>query len=37
MVNTEDQALRNNRLNLLKDLRDTFLQVADISQLVVSK
>ncbi|RLA53029.1 MAG: glycine--tRNA ligase subunit beta, partial [Gammaproteobacteria bacterium] len=37
MVNAEDPALRNNRLNLLKDLRDTFLQVADISQLVVSK
>ncbi len=37
MVNAEDRALRNNRLNLLKDLRDIFLQVADISQLVVSK
>jgi glycyl-tRNA synthetase beta chain len=37
MVNAEDPALRNNRLNLLKSLRDTFLQVADISQLVVSK
>lgn len=37
MVNAEDQALRNNRLNLLKELRDLFLQVADISQLVVSK
>jgi glycyl-tRNA synthetase beta chain len=37
MVNVEDQALRNNRLNLLKDLRDIFLQVADISKLVVSK
>ena len=37
MVNAEDAALRNNRLNLLKDLRDIFLQVADISQLVVSK
>ena len=30
-------ALRNNRLNLLKDLRELFLQVADISQLVVGK
>jgi glycyl-tRNA synthetase beta chain len=37
MVNTEDDALRNNRLNLLKALRDLFVQVADISQLVVRK
>jgi len=37
MVNAEDLALRNNRLNLLKALRDLFLQVADISQLVVGK
>ena len=37
MVNADDQALRHNRLNLLKALRDLFLQVADISQLVVSK
>jgi glycyl-tRNA synthetase beta chain len=37
MVNAEDPALRQNRLNLLKTLRDTFLQVADISQLVVAK
>lgn len=37
MVNAEDQALRNNRLNLLKTLRDLFLQVADISLLVVGK
>ncbi len=37
MVNAEDAALRNNRLNLLKALRDLFLQVADISQLVVGK
>ena len=29
------QSLRNNRLNLLKALRDQFLEVADISQLVV--
>ncbi len=37
MVNADDDALRNNRLNLLKALRDLFLQVADISQLVVGK
>lgn len=37
MVNAEDQALRNNRLSLLKKLRELFLQVADISQLVVNK
>ncbi len=37
MVNAEDDALRNNRLDLLKRLRDQFLQVADISHLVVSK
>ena len=37
MVNVEDTALRNNRLNLLKGLRELFLEVADISQLVVSK
>jgi glycyl-tRNA synthetase beta chain len=37
MVNADDTALRNNRLNLLKSLRDLFLQVADISQLVVGK
>ena len=37
MVNAEDDALRHNRLNLLKILRDLFLQVADISQLVVSR
>ncbi len=37
MVNAEDSALRHNRLNLLKTLRDQFLQVADISQLVVGK
>ena len=37
MVNADDEALRNNRLNLLKDLRELFLQVADISQLVVGK
>ncbi|MFV8818915.1 glycine--tRNA ligase subunit beta [Haliea sp. E17] len=37
MVNAEDPQLRHNRLNLLKQLRDEFLQVADISQLVVGK
>ena len=37
MVNADDEALRANRLNLLKGLRDRFLQVADISQLVVAK
>jgi glycyl-tRNA synthetase beta chain len=37
MVNVEDAPLRNNRLNLLKRLRDLFLEVADISLLAVSK
>lgn len=37
MVNADDVALRENRLNLVKALRDLFLQVADISQLVVGK
>ncbi|RLQ22081.1 glycine--tRNA ligase subunit beta [Seongchinamella sediminis] len=37
MVNAEDESLRNNRLNLLKALRDQFLEVADISQLVVAR
>ncbi len=37
MVNVEDDDLRNNRLNLLKHLRDLFLGVADISLLVVGK
>jgi glycyl-tRNA synthetase beta chain len=37
MVNAEDDALRLNRLNLLKQLRDLFLGVADISLLVVTK
>ncbi len=37
MVNVEDPALRNNRLNLLKALRGLFLQVADISRLAVAK
>ncbi len=35
MVNADDEALRNNRLNLLKTLRDLFLEVADISLLAV--
>jgi glycyl-tRNA synthetase beta chain len=37
MVNVENSPLRNNRLNLLKRLRDLFLEVADISHLVVGK
>ena len=37
MVNAEDAALRHNRLNLLKALHGLFMQVADISQLVVGK
>ncbi len=37
MVNAEDPDLRRNRLNLLKELRDLFLEVADISLLVVGK
>lgn len=37
MVNAEEEALRNNRLNLLKQLRGQFLAVADISQLAVSR
>jgi glycyl-tRNA synthetase beta chain len=37
MVNVEDDALRNNRLNLLRQLRQLFLGVADISLLAVTK
>jgi glycyl-tRNA synthetase beta chain len=37
MVNVEDPLIRKNRLNLLKRLRDLFLDVADISLLAVSK
>ena len=37
MVNAEDASLRHNRLNLLKVLRELFLQVADISQLFVAR
>lgn len=33
MVNVEDESLRHNRLALLKQVRDLFLQIADISQL----
>ncbi|MEZ5570629.1 MAG: glycine--tRNA ligase subunit beta [Halioglobus sp.] len=37
MVNADDIALRNNRLNLLKQLQNLFLGVADISALAVGK
>ncbi len=37
MVMTDDLALRNNRIALLDQLRQLFWQVADISQLAVSK
>jgi glycyl-tRNA synthetase beta chain len=37
LVNVDDTALRHNRLNLLRQLRELFLQVADISQLVVGR
>ncbi len=37
MVMAEDESVRNNRLRLLNQLRQLFLQVADISQLVVGK
>jgi len=37
MVMAEDQAIRNNRLNILKALRELFLRVADISQLAAAK
>jgi len=37
MVNAEDPQLRDNRLNLLRALRELFLQVADISQLAVAR
>jgi len=33
MVNADDLAIRQNRLNLLASLRALFLAVADISQL----
>ena len=35
MVNTEDQALRSNRLSLLKDVDDLFKSFADFSRIVV--
>jgi glycyl-tRNA synthetase beta chain len=37
MVMTDDKALRQNRLALLSDLRDLFLDIADISRLSISK
>lgn len=37
MVMADDEALRNNRIALLKQLRNLFLQVADISLLVPAK
>ena len=37
MVMVDDEALRNNRLNLLRELRGLFLQVADISKLAVKE
>jgi len=37
MVMAEDEALRNNRLALLQQLRNLFLEVADISYLAASK
>lgn len=37
MVMDEDQAVRNNRLNLLDALQQLFLQVADISQLAPAR
>ncbi|MEM9254472.1 MAG: glycine--tRNA ligase subunit beta [Pseudomonadota bacterium] len=36
MVNVEDEPLRDNRLNLLRQLRSLFLEVADVSLLAVS-
>lgn len=35
MVNSEDAALKNNRLALLKQVRALFLTVADISELQI--
>ncbi len=37
MVNVDDPALRNNRLNALSDVRELFLGIADISYLVPEK
>jgi glycyl-tRNA synthetase beta chain len=33
MVMTDDEAIRNNRLALLSELRSLFLDIADISRL----
>ena len=35
MVNTEDQAIRSNRLSLLKEVDELFMSFADLSQIVV--
>jgi glycyl-tRNA synthetase beta chain len=35
MVNAEDQAVRGNRLSLLKEIDDLFMSFADFSQIVV--
>jgi glycyl-tRNA synthetase beta chain len=35
MVNTDDQAVRNNRLSLLKEVDELFMSFADFSQIVV--
>ena len=35
MVNADDQAVRSNRLSLLKDVDDLFMSFADLSQIVV--
>ncbi|MEP0201092.1 MAG: glycine--tRNA ligase subunit beta [Halioglobus sp.] len=37
MVNADDTSLRENRLSLLKSMRDLFMQVADISQLATAR
>ncbi|MEP4486239.1 MAG: glycine--tRNA ligase subunit beta [Halioglobus sp.] len=37
MVNADDTSLRENRLSLLKSMRDLFMQVADISQLATTR
>jgi glycyl-tRNA synthetase beta chain len=35
MVNTEDPAIRSNRLSLLKEVDDLFMSFADFSQIMV--
>lgn len=35
MVNADDQAVRSNRLSLLKEVDDLFMSFADFSQIVV--